>query len=53
MKVMKEAGVEVTEVDKEPFKESVQGIIDQFLENADEDQKALYELLIDTKDKYK
>jgi len=53
LKVMKEAGVEVTEVDKEPFKESVQGIIDQFLENADEDQKALYELLIDTKDKYK
>lgn len=53
LKVMEEAGVEVTKVDKEPFKESVQGIIDQFLENADEDQKALYELLINTKDKYK
>lgn len=53
LETMKAAGVEVVEVDKQPFKESVQGIIDGFLKDASEEQKELYELLVTTSEKYK
>lgn len=52
LETMKAAGVEVVEVDKEPFKESVQGVIDGFLKDASKGQKELYELLTATREKY-
>ncbi|MDD2980126.1 MAG: TRAP transporter substrate-binding protein DctP [Hespellia sp.] len=49
---LKDAGVEVTEVDKKPFIEATQGIVNDYLSSATQEQKDLYELLIETKDKY-
>lgn len=42
----------INEVDKEPFIEAVQPVIDEFLENATDEQKNLYNLLIKTREKY-
>ncbi len=52
MEELKAAGVEVTEVDKSVFKEATQSVIDEFLNSATDDQKALYELLSTTREKY-
>lgn len=52
MKEMKEQGVEITEVDKEQFKAAVQPVVDKFLAGASDEQKALYELLIKTRENY-
>ncbi|WP_346705426.1 TRAP transporter substrate-binding protein [uncultured Agathobaculum sp.] len=46
------AGMTINEVDKEPFIEAVQPVIDEFLENATDEQKNLYNLLIKTREKY-
>ena len=52
MEELKAAGVEITEVDKSVFKEATQTVIDEFLGSATDDQKALYELLSTTREKY-
>lgn len=52
MKTLKEQGVEIVEVDKEPFKEAVQPVVDDFLAKASDGQKALYDLLIATRENY-
>lgn len=52
IKELKAAGVEVTEVDKEIFKNATQGIVDDYLKSATEEQKNLYDLLISTREKY-
>ena len=52
MEELKAAGVEITEVDKSVFKEATQSVIDEFLGSATDDQKALYELLSTTREKY-
>lgn len=52
VETLKEAGVEIIEVDKTPFAESVQGVVDNFLSNATPEQKALYDLLIEVKANY-
>ena len=53
LKVMEENGVEIVEVDKTPFMEKTQTVVDDFLAKASADQKALYELLVETREKYK
>lgn len=52
MKALEEQGVEMTEVDKEPFKAAVQPVVDDFLAGASDGQKALYDLLITTRENY-
>ncbi|MCP1111149.1 TRAP transporter substrate-binding protein [Ohessyouella blattaphilus] len=52
LEAMKAANVEIVEVDKEPFKESVQYVIDDFLDGASDGQKELYELLIEVRENY-
>lgn len=52
LKVMEEAGVEIVEVDKETFKQSVQSVVDDFLAKASQGQKDLYELLVKTRENY-
>ena len=52
MKTLEEQGVEIIEVDKEPFKEAVQPVVDNFLAGASDGQKALYDLLITTRENY-
>lgn len=49
---MKAAGVEITEVDKTPFIEAAQPVVDEFLKGASENQKNLYDLLESTKKNY-
>ncbi len=46
------AGVSINEVDKDAFIQATQPIIDDFLAGADEEQKALYELLMQIREKY-
>ncbi len=46
------AGMEVKEVDKEPFIKAVQPVVDDFLSGATDEQKNLYELLTTTREKY-
>ena len=50
MKAMKEQGVEIVEVDKALFEEAVKPVVDKFLADASEDQKALYDLLTKTRE---
>lgn len=50
---LKSAGVEVTEVDKTTFKDAVKPVVQNFLANATDQQKSLYDLLEKTKVKYK
>lgn len=52
LKTLKDAGVEITKVDKKPFKKAVQPVVDEFLDSASKGQKELYNLLIETKKKY-
>lgn len=52
LKAMEEQGVEIVEVDKELFKEAVQPVVDKFLNDASAEQKALYELLMKTRENY-
>ncbi len=49
---LEEAGVEINEVDKDSFIEATQSVVDDFLENADADQTALYELLMEVREDY-
>lgn len=49
---LKEAGVEIVEVDKTTFIQAVQPVIDGFLADATDEQKALYELLTEVRQKY-
>lgn len=46
------AGVEIAEADKSAFAEATQSVVDNFLAKATDDQKALYELLVETRGKY-
>lgn len=46
------AGVEVSEVDKDVFKEATQPVIDDFLSSASDGQKELYDLLSTVREKY-
>lgn len=50
---MKADGIEITKVDKTPFKEAAQGVVNEFLSSASDNQKNLYELLLKTQEKYK
>jgi len=52
LKALAEAGVEIAEIDKTPFVEAVQSVVDDFLAKATDEQKALYELLLETREKY-
>lgn len=52
LKTMEEAGVEITEVDKTPFVEAVQPVVDDFLNSASEEQNSLYKLLVETRENY-
>lgn len=52
LKILRDNGVEILEVDKEPFRAKAQVVVDKFLSTADEDQKNLYELLNTTRQKY-
>nr|WP_297284216.1 TRAP transporter substrate-binding protein DctP [uncultured Agathobaculum sp.] len=52
LQILEENGVEILEVDKKPFQEKTQAVVDDFLANASEDQKELYDLLIATREKY-
>ena len=49
---MEEQGVEIVEVDKTPFIEAVQPVVDDFLASASDSQQALYELLMATRENY-
>lgn len=49
---MEAKGVEINEVDKDSFVASVQPVIDDFLASADENQKALYDLLMEKRENY-
>ena len=42
----------INEVDKEPFIQAVRPVIDGFLASATEEQKNLYDLLMETREKY-
>lgn len=53
MSELEEQGVEITAVDKEPFKEATQSVVDDFLSSASDQQKELYELLTSKRDQYK
>ena len=52
LKVLKEKGMEVLEVDKEQFKAKVKPFVDEFLADATDEQKEFYNLLITTSKKY-
>lgn len=52
LKIMEENGVEIVEVDKTPFMEKTQSVVDDFLAKASPAQKALYDLLIATRENY-
>ncbi|MDO4323095.1 MAG: TRAP transporter substrate-binding protein [Lachnospiraceae bacterium] len=52
LKAMEEQGVEITEVDKTPFIEAVQPVVDDFMASASDSQKELYELLMATRENY-
>jgi len=52
LQTLKDAGVQMNEVDKEAFKAAVQPVIDNFLKNADEGQKKLYETIVKVREKY-
>lgn len=52
IKVMKEGGVEIVEVDKELFKEKTDTVVEDFLNNASDGQKELYDLLISVRENY-
>ena len=52
LKVMEENGVEILEADKEAFQAKTQPVVDAFLSKASDGQKALYELLVATREKY-
>lgn len=47
-----EAGVAINEVDKDAFIAAVQPVIDDFLANADENQKTLYNTIMQVRDNY-
>ena len=49
---LEEAGMTINEVDKEPFIQAVRPVIDGFLASATEEQKNLYDLLMETREKY-
>ena len=50
LKIMKDNGVEILEVDKALFSAKTQVIIDDFLKKASKGQKTLYEALIAARD---
>ena len=52
VKVMEENGVEIVKVDKTPFMEKTQPVVEDFLANASDSQKELYDLLVATREKY-
>lgn len=52
LKAMEKEGVEITDVDKSLFKETVKPVVDDFMSNASDGQKELYNLLIETRKKY-
>lgn len=52
LKIMEENGVEIVEVDKAPFIESVQPVIDDFLAGASDEQKTLYDALVAARENY-
>ena len=52
LKILKENGVEVLTVDKEPFKAKVQPMVEKFLADATDEQKKLYEVLVTARQKY-
>lgn len=52
MKELTAAGCEINEVDKEPFKQATQSVVDEFLSSATSQQQELYDLLVSTRDKY-
>lgn len=52
LKILEEAGVEINEVDKTPFIEAVQPVVDDFLGSASEEQTSLYNLLVETRENY-
>lgn len=49
---LEKAGMKINEVDKEPFSTAVQPVVDKFLSDATEQQKELYDLLTETREKY-
>lgn len=52
LKIMEENGVEIVEVDKASFIESVQPVIDDFLAGASDGQKTLYDALVAARENY-
>ncbi len=52
LQVMKDAGVEIVEVDKELFKEKTEPVVEKFLEKASDGQKELYDLLVSVRENY-
>lgn len=52
LKTLKTQGVQILNVDKESFKAKVQPMVDKFLADATDEQKKLYELLVNTRKKY-
>lgn len=52
LKIMEENGVEIVEVDKAPFIESVQPVIDDFVAGASDGQKTLYDALVAARENY-
>ncbi len=52
LQTMKDAGVQMNDVDKDAFKAAVQPVIESFLKNADEKQKKLYETIVKVREKY-
>ena len=52
LKVLKEKGMEILDVDKEQFKAKVKPFVDEFLADATDEQKEFYDLLVTTSKKY-
>ena len=52
LKVLKEKGMEILDVDKEQFKAKVKPFVDEFLADASDEQKEFYDLLVTTSKKY-
>ena len=52
LKVLKEKGMEILDVDKEQFKAKVKPFVDEFLADATDEQKEFYDLLVTTSQKY-
>ena len=48
LKVLKEKGMEILDVDKEQFKAKVKPFVDEFLADASDEQKEFYNLLVTT-----